>query len=66
MSPAPDVTLLPPGFGELRLLTRNFVLWGGVDGRPAGARVRIRGICMRNGSATESGPVPCSTWLSSG
>ena len=33
MSPAPDRTLLPPGFGELRLLSKEFVMWGGVDGR---------------------------------
>ena len=33
MSPAPDDALLPPGFGELRLLSKKLVMWGGIDGR---------------------------------
>jgi len=35
MNPAPDVTLLPPGFGELRLLGGHLSMHGGVDGRAA-------------------------------
>ena len=35
MSPAPDAALLPPGFGELRLLSPEFSVWGGEDARAA-------------------------------
>ena len=38
MSPAPNAALLPPGFGELRILTRGLTLWGGGDYRAACAR----------------------------
>ena len=35
MTPAPDDTLLPPGFGELRLTAGSLTLWGGADGTAA-------------------------------
>ncbi len=45
MTAAPDDTLMPPGFGELRLTTGSLTLWGGVDSRDECALPTMWTLC---------------------
>ncbi len=47
---APDDTLLPPGFGELRLTAGSLVLWGGTDSRAECAAPRCSHAVLPRGT----------------